>query len=190
MAARNATANPDDDREQADDQVPEQTSTAMVPANQFTALTELPRPMDGERPIHFLARIMDMLPPQTDDVVDRILDQILMAPTQMEENKLWDSTGSKDAIDKSFIFHSVHVQPSDYSDGPLPYFIIAKVTDIQTGEETVLTSGSVNIVTSLVKAQLLGNLPWQGTIKGPRRKATNGRVPLHIMWVGKVVGPA
>lgn len=164
-----------------------QPATQLVPVTQFTALANLPKPTDDERPIHYLARIMEMLPPQSDDVVDRILDSILTAPTQMEENKLWDSTGSKDAIGKRFIFHSVHIQPSDYEDSPLPYFVIAKVTDLQTGEETVLTSGSVNIVTSLVKAQLLGNLPWEGEIRGPRRTPKNGRVPLHMLWVGKIV---
>jgi len=169
---------------------PEQEeTTALVPVVQWTALAELPRPADAERPIHYLARIMEMLPPATGDVVDRILDSILAAPTQMEENKVWDSTGSKDAVGKRYIFHSVHIQPSDYDDGPLPYFIVADVTDATTGEQTVLTSGSVNIVTSLVKAQLLGNLPWEGEIKGPRRPTKTGHVPLHIMWIGKVVGP-
>jgi len=171
-----------------DDQ--ERPQTAMVPLSQFVALAALPQPAAEERPIHYLARIMEMLPAQSDDVVDRILDNILTAGSQMDENKLWDSTGSKDAIGKRFIFKSVHIQPSDYEDGPLPYFVIAHVTDAVTGEDTVLTSGSVNIVTSLVKAQLLGNLPWEGEIKGPRRTPKNGRVPLHIMWIGKVVGPA
>lgn len=145
-------------------------------------------PMEpDERPFAYLGRLMEMLPPPPGDVVEQIMTQILDTESPFDENMVWDTLSSKDAVGRRFVFHSVHVQPSDYENSPLPFFLVAKVTDLESGEQTVLTTGSVNVVTSLVKAQLLGNLPWAAEIMGPRKPTQNGYLPLHIRWQARVV---
>lgn len=158
-----------------------------VPATRPTSIVELHPVQPDEKALQYIGRLMEMLPPPDEDVIDRIAAGILSAPSPMEENQLWDSTGSKDCVGKAFVAHSVHIQPTDYEEAPLPYFVIVKVTDLESGEKTILTSGSVNICTSLVKAQLMGSLPWQFEIVGPRRPSKAGRLPLHVRWVAKVV---
>lgn len=160
-----------------------------LPATQERSLAlVLPRVAD-ESPRLYMARLMEMLPPPGGDVIDKIIGQILNAPSPQEENELWDALGSQRAVGRRFIFRSVHIQPSDYEDSVLPYFLICRVTDCDSGEETVLTTGSTNICTSLVKAQLLGELPWEAEIVAPKRKPRSGKVPLRLRWVAKVMAP-
>lgn len=165
----------------ADDQ------SSQVPARRETGLALLPPATADETNRQYLIRLMEMLPDPDEDVVDKIIGQILEAGSPMEENQLWDATGSKNAIGKEFIFRSVHLQPSEYENGTLPYYLVCKVTDLESGEETVLTTGSVNIVTSLVKAQVLGRLPWQARIVAPANTPKSGRIPLKLRWIAKVL---
>lgn len=158
-----------------------------VATGQVTSLATLHPPEPGERGVAYVARMMELLPPPDDEVIDRIAESILRADAPSDENEIWESVGSRDCIGKRFIFHSVHINPSDFENGPLPWYLVCRVTDMSTGEETVLTTGSVNICTSLVKAQLLGNLPWEAEIVGPRRVPKSGHVPLHLRWMARIV---
>lgn len=153
---------------------------------QSTALVALPAREMAETNLDYVHRLMEMLPPPADDVIDAIAGKILAAESMYEENMLWDATGSQNAVGRRFIAHSVHVQPSDYEDSPLDYFVVINVTDLSTGEKTVLTSGSVNLAVSFVKAQILGQLPWEFEVAAPKRTPKNGKVPLHVRWVAKV----
>jgi len=176
------------------------TGTALAPAQQngsalaqrqtWAPLAELPPPDGDETPVAYVNRLMEMLPPPPGDAVDKIAAGILAAADLEDENQLWDSTGSQKLVGKTFIFRSVHISPSDLPDAPLDWFVIAFATDYETGEETVITSGSVNICTSLVKAQMLGNLPAAAEIMGPRRRLRSGRVPLHLRWMLQPRGAA
>lgn len=157
--------------------------------NQTTDLVALPAAEPGETNLVYVERLMEMLPPQSEDVIDAIAGKILASPTHAEENMLWEATGSKDAVGRRFIFHSVHLQPSDHEDSLIRYFLVCHVTDVSSGERTVLTTGSINIMVALVKAQLLGELPWEAEIAAPRRQPKNGRIPLHIRWIAKIVDP-
>lgn len=163
---------------------------AIVTQGTSTAIVGLPEVLAGERNIAYVTRLMDMLPPADEDVIDAIAGQILDAASMVDENMLWDATGSKDAVGKRFTFYSVHISPSDFAqeeDALWPYFLICKVMDHQSGERTVLTTGSTNIMVALVKAQILGQLPWEAEIVGPRKPTRKGRLPLHLRWIAKVV---
>lgn len=162
-------------------------SLAETPA-QVTDLVRMPEVRADETPTTYLARIMEMLPEPPDDVVDKITAQILQAPTLEAENQVWDSTSSKNCIGRLYEFLSVHVLPSDQPDSRLPYYVVANAIDRETGEKTVVSSGSMSIVASLVKAQLMGRLPAVAEIMGPRRETKNKRMPLHLRWyVGSVL---
>ena len=153
-----------------------------------SGLPALPAREADESTQLYAVRLMEMLPPPDEDVMERIGERIFASENMAEENAIWDSaTGSKDAVGRRFIFHSCHLLDSDYEESWSPYYLICKVTDRETGEGTVLTTGSENIVKSLVKAQILGDLPWEGEIVGPRKPTKKNRLPLHIRWLGKVV---
>lgn len=135
----------------------------------------------------WITRLMEMLPPPADDVADKIAAAILTAESPIEENMLWEgATSSKNLMGERFIFHSCHIQPSDQEDSRLPYYLICDVTNCGTGERGVMSTGSYNIVAALVKAQVLGQLPWEAEIVGPRRRKEN-KLPLHLRWIAKIV---
>lgn len=166
-------------------------STALVLWQQPGALTRIHPVEQGEKPFAYIARLMEMLPPPSEDAAQKIAAEILNAVGPQGENMFWDgeTLSSKNAEGRAFIFRRCFIHPTDYDTGPFPYFLAVEVTDLETGEDTVLTTGSANIVTALVKAQLLGALPWEGKIVGPRRKLRSGHVPLHISWMARVIEP-
>lgn len=168
---------------------PQTPQGEQLPARLETGLALLPPAEPAETNRDYLVRLMEMLPDPSEDVVDKIMGQILAAPTPMAENQLWDALGSRDAVGRRFIFRSCHILPSDYEEAALPYFLVCRVTDLESGEETVLSTGSANIVTSLVKAQVLGQLPWEAEIVAPKRTPKSGRVPLRLRWIARVVEP-
>jgi hypothetical protein len=162
-------------------------NVAMVPRKPDGWLTALPQQPDLMRALPYVRRLMEMLPPPTDDVIDKLAQSILDAVNKADENAVWDSTGSKECVGKTYIWHGCSIQPSDFQDGKLPYYLVCDVTDLESGERTVLTTGSVNLVVAVVKAQLLGSLPWEGQIMGPRRPTKSGYVPLHMKWLSRIV---
>lgn len=158
---------------------------------QQTAALELARllpPQDGELPVQYISRMMEMLPPPAEDAVNKIVASILGADTPGDENELWDAMSSKDAAGKAFRFHSVHAYPSTYEESPLRYFLVCNVTDLASGEKAVLTTGAVNVVTALVKAQVLGRLPWDAEVVAPKGVKSNGKIPLRLRWLARPAG--
>lgn len=167
-------------------------STALALWQQPGALDRLHPVEAGEKPLAYVTRLMDMLPPPSEDAVQMFAAAILAAGGPADENAFWDSEtlSSKNAEGKRFIFRECFIHPSDHPDGVFPYYLAVKVTDCDTGEDTVLTTGAANIVTALVKAQLLGALPWEGMIVGPKRPTAKGHRPLHIRWMSRIIEQA
>lgn len=149
-----------------------------------------PREPD-ESALRYVARLMEMLPEPSQNVVEKLTEAILQSDGPMAENEFWDGAtlSSKTAIGRRFVFRSVHIQPTDHKDAALPFYLVCEVLDLESGEETVLSTGAVNVVTSLVRAQLVGGLPWEAEIVGPRRPLRSGRVPLHLRWIARIVQP-
>jgi hypothetical protein len=164
-------------------------TTALALWQQPGALARIAPPVEGEKPLSYVARLMDMLPPPSEDAAQMFAAEILNAGGPADENAFWDAEtlSSKNAEGRSFIFRSCFIHESDHPEGVFPYYLAVQVTDLETGEDTVLTTGSANIVTALVKAQLLGALPWEGKIVGPRRQPKSGHRPLHILWGSRIV---
>lgn len=155
----------------------------------YVRLNEMRPRQAGESAVNWVGRLMEMLPQPTEDVVDKITEALLASEGPADENAFWDegTTATRNALNRRFIFRSVHALPSDQPDSLLPFYLICRVTDPVSGEELLLNTGSVSIVTALVKAQLLGALPWEAEIVGPRRQTRNKRTPLHMRWIAKVV---
>lgn len=171
------------------DQVAEggaENGAALVPAGQPGTIFAIHPLQPDESPTGYVARMMQLLPEPDEDAVNKIAAGILGAANLDDENELWDSTGSSKLIGKTFVWRRLTVRPSDFENGPLPYFLVCLVTDYETGEDSVVTTGSVNICTSLIKAHFLGNLPAVAEVCGPRRRPRSGFIPLHLRWMVKM----
>jgi len=164
-------------------------TTALALWQQPNALARIAPVEEGEKPLTYVTRLMQMLPPPAEDAVQMFAASILNAGGPADENAFWDAEtlSSKNAEGRRFIFRNCFIHDSDHPEGPFPWYLAVQVTDMESGEETILTTGSANIVTALVKAQLLGALPWEGEIVGPKRTPKSGHRPLHIRWLARIV---
>lgn len=169
--------------------LPAQANGSMVPQGPAGSVFAVHPLLPEETPLRYVARMMELLPEPDEDAVSKIAAGILSADNLDDENELWDSTGSNKLLGRTFVFRKLTARPSDREDAPLPFFLVCMATDYETGEDTVITTGSVNICTSLIKAHLLGNLPAAAEIAGPRRKPKSGNIPLHLRWVLKMATP-
>lgn len=163
------------------------SSDKLIPA-QSTAIVRLPAKQLDETNTQWLQRLAELLPAPSEDVADRLVGEILGSPDMVNENMIWESTSSRELINHRFVWHGIAMQPSTESDG-LPFFLVCDVTDRATGEKKVITTGSLNLCASLIRAHFHNAFPWEGEIVGPRRPPKNGRMPLHMRWVARVVMP-
>jgi len=184
------------------DQQPD-SSTAMVPAPQpeptygylvpsvsaSSAVAQVMAPEPDESVYQYLRRITDRLAAPGEDVSAKIAAQILDSGDFGDENAVWDSLSGKDAVGKVFRFNSLNVLPSDYEESKLGFFLVCQVTDMASGEDTVLSTGAFNVCTQLLKAFLLGNLPAVAEIVAPKRMPKSGKVPLRLRWIVRVAAP-
>lgn len=151
-------------------------------------LAILPGREPGERHPSYMARLAEMLPQPTEEVLDSMVDQVMAASSLNEMNRMWDANGSKDMVNADLIFRSIHMMPSDFADG-LPFFLVCACTDVVTGEQVTMTTGSIMIVAELIRAQLIDALPAEAVITAAKRPTKDGNVPLHLRWVGQIVKP-
>lgn len=161
------------------DNLPAETSN-------LPALVQLHPIESGESAIRYVERLMQLLPAPDENTVEKIAAQIIAADNMVDENEMWESTGSAKLIGRRFRFDSLTLLPSTYDESPFGWYLGIQAVDTATGEEVFITSGSVNLVTSLVKAHFLGNLPAIGEIMGPRRPPKSGHTPLHMRWQARV----
>ena len=140
-----------------------------------------------ESNFHYLERLMAMLPEPEGDGADLLIGKILGAESMQEENDVWETTSSRELVGKRYVFEAVAARPSGVGQG-LQYFLVCTVTDCDTGERDTITTGSLNIVASLMRRVLSGDLPAVATIEGPKRQLESGRIPLHLRWEGKMAG--
>lgn len=150
-----------------------------------TDILALPSREPDESNFRYLERLMQMLPAPESDGGDELIGKILGTDSLQEENDLWDSNSTARLIGHRVVFHECWARPSDQPQG-LQFFLVCRITDRATGETDTLTTGSQNIVASLVRRAFLGQLPAEAEICGPKRKTEDGKVPLHLRWIGKV----
>lgn len=147
----------------------------------------LPGREDGESNFRYLERLMEALPEPEGDRGDELTGKILQSGSLQEENDVWESKSSKDLVGRRFIFRDILARPSD-SEGGLELMLVCFVEDPRTHEPDVVTTGSVNVCASLVRAKYLGQLPAEAEIRGPKREVKGSKIPLHLHWLGKVEG--
>lgn len=157
-------------------------------------------PLDGEQPTTALqewnAEVLDAtpglrevflellmaVPDPPDDATARIVGQILEAQSVEELDRPWDAEGMRDLRDTVVRVNSVHKMPSDYRKG-LGTYLVCNCTDPASGEQFVLTTGSVSIVAQLVRAHALGGLPLEVVPKMAEKASKNGYFPMHLELV-------
>lgn len=119
------------------------------------------------------------VPDPPDDAVVRIVQQILTAEYVEDLDKPWDAEGMRDLVGRVLRVDAIHKMPSDYVKG-LGTYLVCQVTVPETGEQLVVSTGSVSIVAQLVRAYTLGALPLAVVPHESEKPSKNGYRPMHL----------
>jgi hypothetical protein len=108
----------------------------------------------------------------------------IIGATSLEEG-LGEKTAEslKDHIGEPFVIHDARLQKSDremYKDGG-PVFAVMDVTFTQTGEHTVMTTGSLNVLAGLVLIHKLDQ--WGQTFTTTKVRTKGGTDAFRLIYV-------
>jgi len=146
-------------------------------------------PIDGEvsseltiRDPQLLAKFAEMvtlIPSQDDHAMERIFARILSASTWQDIDRPWRTTDVESVAGKIFRLNGARRVPSDYRDG-LGFFLAMELTDISTGEDTVISNGSVAVIGQVVKLYQLKAIPCLIEFVVAERPTKDGYRPHHL----------
>lgn len=149
---------------------------------------DLPAITDPQLLQQFQSMVMQ-LPSEEEGGSENIIRQLLAATSLDDLNKPWESTDAKRMKDHILRFNSVLRRPSDFKGG-LGIFLVCRVVDTNTGEDTVYTTGSISCVVQLVQAYLLGYYPFFAKVIVAERPTEQGFYPHHLEFISRVKEPA
>ncbi len=139
-------------------------------------------PMNAELAATF-AQMATLIPSEAGDGAERILAQILAAPSWEQLSDPWESTNALKLAGRRLLIRSCLRRPSDFRDG-LGVFLVVDSIDTSTGEPVVWTTSSVAIVAQLVRAYALGQLPLYAHVVVADRATERGYHPHHLKFTG------
>lgn len=113
------------------------------------------------------------------DVFDNILGAIAGADDASQLDAPWRSEGLEDYVGHRLEVRSIEKMPSGFSGG-IPWYLIVRGVELDTGEAIVTTTSSISVVAQLAKAYALGAFPWKVTPVIPSRPSRAGYYPMHL----------
>lgn len=142
------------------------TQTALVPVSPTEALIQ------ARSLIEDIADVVD-------DPTPRMAAAILNAEDPEDWEAIFTGKSIKDSAGAKVRFVSLRKAPSDF-EGPVPYFLIAEIINLETGESDVLTISSVMSMLQLVAAYHRGWLPLDAEVVRKDRPTKRGFHPIHL----------
>src|SRR5262249_53464257 len=131
------------------------------------------------------ARMATMIPAESDAGMERILAQVLNAEHWDELDAPWETSAVEAMAGKRLAFRRVERRPSDFREG-LGIFLVCHCAGVDTGEEIVVTTGSVGVVGQLVRAYALGAMPLVAEFVIAERPTRDGYHPHHLKVHGSL----
>ncbi len=157
------------------DQKPAEAETALATAE--TAPAPLAR--TGSPLLQPLREILASIPEATEDPMPRMMAAIAAAPDAQSWEDLFSAAHFKDNAGKRVRVHGVRVMESQYP-GRLGIFLLADVTYLDTGEETVMTIGSEMAMAQLANCHRRGDFPHDFEIVKKDRPTKAGFFPMRL----------
>lgn len=136
------------------------------------------------------AQMASMLPQADEgDGAEAIVAQILSAATIEDLDAPWRAEEGKALIGKPISIVGAKARKSDYADG-LGVFLVVDAVNLETGEATIFTTGSVSVVAQIVKAFCMDALPFNAMLCQSARPTKDGYYPLHLEVLKQSPGKA
>lgn len=142
------------------------TETAIVPASSKLDLQQV-------------NSILDTVPDLDDDPTPRMAAAILAAADPLDWNSVFESKSIKKSARQLVRFESIRKAPSSFQGG-IPYYLVADVTYLETGETGVMSVSSMMAVIQLLAAHVNGWLPVECEVVQKDKATKNGFYPIHL----------
>jgi hypothetical protein len=142
------------------------TTTALVPVSPTEALLQA-------------RSLIEDIPDVTDDPTPRMAAAILNAEDPEDWEAIFKGRSIKDSAGAKVRFVALRKAPSAF-EGPIPYFLIADVINLDTGEADILTISSVMSMLQLVTANERGWLPLDAEVVRKATPTRRGFHPIHL----------
>ena len=124
-----------------------------------------------------------LIPSETGDATENILEVILAAPSWEDLSAPWETSKVDKLAGRVLRIDSVVRRPSDFKEG-LGIFLVVRYVDVTTGEAGVFTTSSFSVVAQLVRAYAAGWLPLYASIIVAERATERGYKPHHLKVTG------
>jgi len=115
----------------------------------------------------------------TDDPTPRMAAAILNADDPEDWESVFSGKSIKDSAGARVRITALRKSPSTY-EGPVPYFLIAEIVNLDTGEADVMTISSIMSMLQLVVAHDRGWLPLDVEVVRKDKPTRRGFHPIHL----------
>jgi hypothetical protein len=126
-----------------------------------------------------LRPMLDAIPEADEDAYVSIIRQIVNATTVEQLDQPWVAGGLTDYVDQWLEVRALRRMPSDFADG-LGFYLIMDCKVEDTGEIVATSTGSVAVITQLIKANQLRVLPCVVRPVMAAKASRNGYKPMHL----------
>ena len=142
------------------------TTQALVPVSPTEALTQA-------------RSLIEAIADVVDDPTPRMAAAILNAEDPEDWEAVFSGKSIKDSAGARVRITALRKAPSAF-EGPVPYFLIAEITNLDTGETDVMTISSVMSMLQLVVAHDRGWLPLDVEVIRKDKPTRRGFHPIHL----------
>jgi hypothetical protein len=130
-----------------------------------------------EEELEVFSSMLDAVPDIEDAGYEDILRQIANAESAYDLDKPFRAEGLRDYVDETIIVESIKKSESEY-EGGLGVFLVVNIIREETGERETVTTGSLGVVGTLLKANAVGWLPLRCIPQ--ERTSRKGYKPMHL----------
>jgi len=130
-----------------------------------------------EAELEMFSSMLDIVQDIDEGGYEDILRSIAGAETAYDLDKPFRAEGLRSYVDEVIIIESIKKAESEY-EGGLGVFLVVNIIREETGERETVTTGSIGIVATLLKANAVGWLPLR--CMPQERQSRKGYKPMHL----------
>jgi hypothetical protein len=145
-------------------------------------------PVSGESTLARLNSYLAQQPTIEDDPTEAMLKAVLQSPDPSKWEEIFNARHFKDSDKARLRLNSYRVSPSQYG-GRLEFFLILDVTDLDSGETSVMTCGSEMAVAQVINAEGRHSLPIDVEVVRKPTPTKNGFHPMRFRYIGGATAP-
>lgn len=157
---------------------------AMVPAPSTTDIATR-----NESYLAPFRKVLEGLLTVDEDPTPRMMNAIMMATNMGEFEQLFDAAHFKNMDGHKIRVTAIRAAESTYENSRLGMFLVCDITDLETGEERVMTCGSEISMAQLLKCHVEGWLPADFQIITKDTPTKAGFKPMRLRALARNVTP-